>query len=122
MAVDDAEHRTLIVTDLSTLTKVQRESQSKDEFLAMLAHELRNPLGAIGGAVQVLGLTELREPRAVRARDVIQRQVLNMARLVDDLLDVGRVVTGKIVLDRQSIDLADAVRVLRRGIDVEPEC
>ena len=62
VAVDDGEHRTLIVTDLSALTKVQRESQSKDEFLAMLGHELRNPLGAIGGAVQVLGLSELREP------------------------------------------------------------
>ena len=54
VTLDDVEHRTLIVTDMSTLTKVQRESQSKDEFLAMLAHELRNPLGAIGGAVQVL--------------------------------------------------------------------
>ncbi len=110
VSVDDGEHRTLIVTDLSALTKMQRESQSKDEFLAMLAHELRNPLGAIGGAVQVLDLAELREVGAVRAREVIQRQVLNMARLVDDLLDVGRVVTGKIALDRQPIDLAKVVR------------
>ena len=47
VTVDDEEHRTLIVTDMSTLTKVQRESQSKDEFLAMLAHELRNPLAPI---------------------------------------------------------------------------
>lgn len=110
VTVDDEEQRTLIVTDLSSLTKAQRESQSKDEFLAMLAHELRNPLGAIGGAVQVLGLTELRESRAVRAREVIQRQVLHMARLVDDLLDVGRVATGKIVLNRQPVDLAETVR------------
>ena len=116
VAVDDGEHRTLIVTDLSALTKVQRESQSKDEFLAMLGHELRNPLGAIGGAVQVLGLSDLREPRAIRAREVIRRQVLNTARLVDDLLDVGRVVTGKIVLDRRSIDLADAVRSCVAGV------
>jgi two-component system, sensor histidine kinase len=116
VTVDDTRHRTLIVTDLSTLTKVQRENRSKDEFLAMLAHELRNPLGAIGGAVQVLALTRLREPRAVRAREVIQRQVLNMARLVDDLLDVGRVVTGKIVLDRHPVDLADAVRSCVAGV------
>ena len=98
------------MTDISTLTKVQRESQSKDEFLAMLAHELRNPLGAIEGAVQVLGLTPLREPRAVLARDVIQRQTMHMARLVDDLLDVGRVMTGKIVLERQRVDLGESVR------------
>jgi len=110
VAIDDVEHRTLIVTDLRKLIQMQRESQAKDEFLAMLAHELRNPLGAIGGAMQVLSLTELRDPRTIRARDVIQRQVLNMARLVDDLLDVGRVMTGKIMLDRQPIDLAKAVR------------
>lgn len=110
VVIDEVEHRVLIVTNLRTLTKVQRESQSKDEFLAMLAHELRNPLGAISGAIQVLGLTKLHEPRAVHARDVIQRQVLNMAHLVDDLLDVGRVVTGKIVLARQRVDLAEIVR------------
>jgi len=108
--IDDVEHRIMIVTNLRTLAKVQRESQSKDEFLAMLAHELRNPLGAISGAIQVLGLSKLREPRAIHARDVIQRQVLNMAHLVDDLLDVGRVVTGKIVLAKQRVDLADTVR------------
>jgi PAS domain S-box-containing protein len=110
VSVDGVDHRTLIVTDLSTLTRVQRESQSKDEFLAMLAHELRNPLGAIGGAVEVLGLAEIAEPRAVQARDVIQRQTAHMARLVDDLLDVGRVVTGKIVLDLRPVDLAESVR------------
>ena len=101
VTVDEVAYRTLIVTDVSTLTKVQRESQSKDQFLAMLAHELRNPLGAIEGAVQVLELTTLREPRAIHARDVIHRQAVHMARLVDDLLDVGRVMTGKIVLERQ---------------------
>ncbi len=108
--VDGAEHRTLIVTDMSTLNRVQRENRSKDEFLAMLAHELRNPLGAITGAVQVLGLSDLRD-HAVRARDVIQRQTLHMSRLVDDLLDVGRVVTGKIALALHAVDLADTVRV-----------
>jgi signal transduction histidine kinase/ActR/RegA family two-component response regulator len=110
VTLDGAQHRTLIVSDMSTLTRVQRESRSKDEFLAMLAHELRNPLGAIGGAVQVLSLSELQDPRAVQARDIISRQTMHMARLVDDLLDVGRVVTGKIELERQPIDLADFVR------------
>ncbi len=110
VVVEDVAYCTMIVTDVSTLAKVQRESQSKDEFLAMLAHELRNPLGAIEGAVQVLGLTRLREPRAAHARDVIHRQAMHMARLVDDLLDVGRVMTGKIVLDRHRVDLAESVR------------
>ena len=110
VTLEGIEHRILIATDISTLMKAQRESRSKDEFLAMLAHELRNPLGAIGGAAQVLGLTDLQEPRAIRARDIIQRQVSHMARLMDDLLDVGRVVTGKIVLERRPIDLAESVR------------
>jgi PAS domain S-box-containing protein len=116
VVVDDVAYCTLIVTDVSTLTKVQRESQSKDEFLAMLAHELRNPLGAIAGAVQVLGLTTLREPHARHARDVIHRQALHMARLVDDLLDVGRVMTGKIVLERQPVNLGESVRSCVAGL------
>jgi PAS domain S-box-containing protein len=111
VTIDDVEHRVLIVTDISTLTKAQRESQSKDEFLAMLAHELRNPLSAITGAVQVLSLSGFLDARTVRARDVIQRQALYMARLVDDLLDVARVVTGKIVLDKSPIDVAESVRI-----------
>ena len=110
VTIDGTHHRTLIVTDMSTLTRVQRESRSKDEFLAMLAHELRNPLGAIGGAVQVLALSQLNDPHATQARDIIQRQTTHMARLVDDLLDVGRVVTGKIELDLQPMDLAEFVR------------
>jgi signal transduction histidine kinase/ActR/RegA family two-component response regulator len=116
VVVDDVAYCTLIVTDVSTLTKVQRESQSKDQFLAMLAHELRNPLGAIVGAVQVLGLTTLRDPSASHARDVIHRQALHMARLVDDLLDVARVMTGKIVLERQLVDLGESVRSCVAGI------
>ena len=110
VTIDGAQHRTLIVTDMSTLLKVQRENRSKDEFLAMLAHELRNPLGAIAGAGQVLALSELQEPHANQAREIIQRQTSHMARLVDDLLDVGRVVTGKIDLDRQPMDLGEFAR------------
>ncbi len=110
VTMDGVEYRTLIVSDLSTLTRIQRESRSKDEFLAMLAHELRNPLGAITGAVEVLERASLPEPGTRHARDVIQRQARHMARLVDDLLDVGRVMTGKIVLDRKPVLLGDAVR------------
>jgi PAS domain S-box-containing protein len=108
-SLQDVQHRTLIVTDMSTLDRVQRESRAKDEFLAMLAHELRNPLGAISGAVQVLTRADLRAPQVVQARNVIERQVSHMGRLVDDLLDMGRVVTGKIVLDRRPVNLGTLV-------------
>ncbi len=108
--LDDVEHRTLILSDISSLARAQRESRSKDEFLAMLAHELRNPLGAIQGAVHALSLMNRGESMALQATGIIKRQVLHMARLVDDLLDVGRAVTGKIVLKRSDVNFADSVR------------
>jgi len=110
IVLDDVEYRTLIMSDISSLARAQRESRSKDEFLAMLAHELRNPLGAIQGAVHALGIIGHTDPMALRATGIIKRQVLHMARLVDDLLDVGRAVTGKIVLKRTQVNLADCVK------------
>ncbi len=110
IVLDDVEHRTLIMSDISSLARAQRENRSKDEFLAMLAHELRNPLGAIQGAVHALGIVGHTDPMALRATGIIKRQVLHMARLVDDLLDVGRAVTGKIVLKRTLVNLADCVK------------
>jgi signal transduction histidine kinase/CheY-like chemotaxis protein len=111
IVLDDVEHRTLILSDISSLARAQRENRSKDEFLAMLAHELRNPLGAIQGAVHALSLmNQNAEPMAQRATGIIKRQVVHMARLVDDLLDVGRAVTGKIVLKRTAFNFAEAVK------------
>jgi signal transduction histidine kinase/CheY-like chemotaxis protein len=111
IVLDDVEHRTLILSDISSLARAQRENRSKDEFLAMLAHELRNPLGAIQGAVHALTLmNQSGEPMAQRATGIIKRQVVHMARLVDDLLDVGRAVTGKIVLKRTPFNFAEAVK------------
>jgi signal transduction histidine kinase/CheY-like chemotaxis protein len=110
IVLDEVEHRTLIMSDISSLARAQRESRSKDEFLAMLAHELRNPLGAIQGAVHALGIIGHTDPMALRATGIIKRQVLHMARLVDDLLDVGRAVTGKIVVKRSQVNLAECVK------------
>jgi signal transduction histidine kinase/ActR/RegA family two-component response regulator len=114
---DDVERRNLIITDLSELLvaqsgrdRAEQQSQAKDEFMAMLAHELRNPLSAITAAVQVLEAAKAHENTASRARFIIGRQVQHLSRLVDDLLDVGRVVTGKIALDRRAIDFCDLVR------------
>jgi PAS domain S-box-containing protein len=113
---DESDRLNLIVTDLSALLDAQsgrdraeQESQAKDEFMAMLAHELRNPLSAISAAVQVLEASNGQDAPALRARSIIGRQVHHLARLVDDLLDVGRVMTGKIALDRRPIDFADLV-------------
>jgi signal transduction histidine kinase/ActR/RegA family two-component response regulator len=113
---EETERLNLIVTDLSALLDAQsgrdraeQENQAKDEFMAMLAHELRNPLSAISAAVQVLEASNGQDTPALRARSIIGRQVHHLARLVDDLLDVSRVVTGKIALDRRPIDFAELV-------------
>ncbi len=97
----------------------------------MLAHELRTPLSAISAAVRVLELTNTGEQPASRACDVIARQVGHITHLINDLLDVERVVSGKIRLNRQPLDMADAVRqavasftgdaLLDRRIDVSTE-
>jgi len=105
----------LIVTDLRELLeansgreRAERESRTKDEFLATLAHELRNPVGAIGNAVGMLELTRATGEHATRAREVIARQVGYISHLIEELLDVERVVSGKIRLDRKPLDLAEA--------------
>ncbi len=82
----------------------------KDEFLAMLAHELRNPLGAIANAAYILAQAESGAPVAGRAVAVIQRQIQHLVRLVDDLLDVSRITRGKVELRWEPVDLGDAVR------------
>jgi len=128
----------LIVTDLSELleantsrVRAERDSRTKDEFLAMLAHELRNPLGAISNAVRVIELTRGEGERATRAHEAIGRHVAHISHLISDLLDVERVVSGKTRLNRQPLDMAEAVRravatftgdaALDRHIDISTE-
>jgi signal transduction histidine kinase len=82
----------------------------KDEFLAMLAHELRNPLGAVSTAAYVLGRMDSLAPPVARSVAIIQRQSQHLARLVDDLLDVSRITRGKVELRRVPIDLGEVVR------------
>jgi len=97
----------------------------KDEFLAMLAHELRNPLAPIRTAVQLMRFRELPDEQRERARDVIERQVDQLVRLIDDLMDVSRITRGTIALQRESLDLtaviARAVETTRPLIDARQQ-
>jgi CheY-like chemotaxis protein/nitrogen-specific signal transduction histidine kinase len=79
--------------------------QRKDEFLAMLAHELRNPLAPIGSAAAMLGLAYANDARVRQVGDIITRQVTHMTRLVNDLLDVSRVTSGLVTIQRERTDL-----------------
>jgi PAS domain S-box-containing protein len=87
----------------------------KDEFLAMLGHELRNPLAPIATALQIMRDVAPHDSRAVRARETIARQLNQLTRLVDDLLDISRVTLGKIRLKLEPVDLA---RVVTGAVDV----
>jgi signal transduction histidine kinase/DNA-binding response OmpR family regulator len=95
--------------------KLQEASRRKDEFLAMLSHELRNPLSPIISAVHVLGKIAPDDGRIAWAREVVERQVTHLAGLVDDLLDVSRITQGKITLNREAVNLA---KVLEHSIEI----
>lgn len=94
--------------------ELREEHQRKDEFLAMLAHELRNPLAPIVTSVQVLKHPFLGEDQRRRQIEIVERQAVQMSRLVEDLLDLSRVSRGRIELKREPLDLAS---VLRAAID-----
>jgi signal transduction histidine kinase len=85
---------------------LKEADRRKDEFLATLAHELRNPLAPLGSALEILRLTGPDSPALNRLRDIMDRQLKQMVRLVDDLLDVSRITRDKIELRSESVDLA----------------
>lgn len=96
--------------------KLKAADQAKDEFLAMLGHELRNPLGALSAATQVLNVAGSGDKAARDATAVVSRQVERMTRLVDDLLDVGRVISGKVRLQLAPLDLGRVVSQVTQNL------
>jgi PAS domain S-box-containing protein len=90
---------------------LKQADREKDDFLALLAHELRNPLAPIRTAVQLLKMRKLPDAEGQRLHGVIDRQVQHLVRMVDDLLDVSRVLRGKVELRREPIDIADAIAI-----------
>lgn len=106
----ERERALLIERERTARLQAEQASRAKDEFLAMLGHELRNPMSAIGSAVEVLSRVEAGSEVSVNARNIIERQTRHLARLLDDLLDVGRVISGKILLSRHAMDLSVLVQ------------
>ena len=94
---------------------LKEADRRKDEFLAMLAHELRNPLAPIRNAVSLMRLKGPPEPELQAARDIVDRQVDHLARLVDDLLDMSRITFGKIELRRERLDLRAVIEEAALG-------
>ena len=99
-------------------TQAEAANRSKDEFLTMLSHELRNPLGAITAALEVMGSGAGGSAAAERALAVIGRQTRHLAHMVGDLLEAGRVVTGKVTLVQTPLDLAQVVQSVRSTLEL----
>jgi signal transduction histidine kinase/CheY-like chemotaxis protein len=114
-------HRALNEREQRARRAAEAASRAKDEFLAMFGHELRNPLSGIASAIEVLNQAEPGSPLAVSAREVIGRQTRHLTHLMDDLLDVGRVVSGKVLLTKRPFDLAALVRRLLDGLKITGE-
>ena len=89
---------------------LREADRRKDEFLATLAHELRNPLAPLRNALEILRVAGDDPQRAQKAREMMQRQLAQMVRLVDDLLDVSRITTGKLAVRKGAVELQDIVR------------
>lgn len=106
VAADITERKRYEAEREGYITALKASDRRKDEFLAMLAHELRNPLAPIRNAVEIMRNGDAGAGTIERARDMIGRQVTHLTRLVDDLLDVSRVTQGKIKLDKVPLDLA----------------
>jgi signal transduction histidine kinase len=88
---------------------LEAADRRKDDFLAMLSHELRNPLAAIQGAIELMQLKKLDDTQLVWARDVLARQNRHLSRLIDDLLDVSRITRGKLTLHTEPVELREVI-------------
>ncbi len=120
LPIRDASGRVTCWFGTNTDITEQREAEErlraadrrKDEFLAMLSHELRNPLAVIQNTAELIALTPSEDPRLRRASTIFQRQLAQMSALVDGLLEVSRITRGKIALHRQTLDLRDVLEAV----------
>ena len=116
---DDSQQRCLaLMFDVTRRREVERsleeQNQVKDDYLAMLGHELRNPLAAIESATELVRLAMGGEPRLGRAHEVLARQSAHITRLVDDLLEISRIGRGKVRVDLSPIDLMEVLEPILR--------
>ena len=96
---------------------LSQTDRQKDEFIATLSHELRNPLAPMRNVVEILKRKNLEDPQIAWSRDVLDRQVTHLSHLVNDLLEIARINQGKITLRKQLIDLADPIRAAIEAVE-----
>lgn len=110
MAALTVQSRALLQRERAARADADAASRAKDEFVAILGHELRNPLAAISTAAAVLDSTAVAPEHRASLVASIRRQSQHLARLIDDLLDIGRMTANKLILHKEPLELADAVR------------
>src|SRR5688572_4089779 len=112
----EAERGLLLDTAQGARAEADSANTIKDEFLAILSHELRTPLTAILGWSQILAEGDLEDAAAKRALDIILRNARAQRQLIDDLLDVSRIITGKLRLDVRPVDLKPVIEAVVEGV------
>jgi len=110
----EMERARLLVREQAARAEAEAANRNKDEFLATLSHELRTPLTAILGWSHLMRTRNLDESESARALDTIERNARSQSQLIDDLLDVSRIITGKLQIDRGAVDVA---RVIEQALD-----
>ena len=122
----EEERARLLVREQAARAEAEAANRNKDEFLATLSHELRTPLTAILGWSHLMRTKKLNDGELIRALDTIERNARSQSQLIDDLLDVSRIITGKLSIDQGRVDLAkvidaalDATRPLAAAKDIE---
>jgi len=119
----ESEREQLLLTAQSAQKEAEQANRLKDEFLATASHELRTPLTAVVGWSRMLRSGKLDAENSARALEAIERNATLQTKLIDDLLDVSRIITGKLILDRRAIEMAhvlsDAVNTVRPAADAK---
>ncbi|TFV91593.1 response regulator, partial [Oxalobacteraceae bacterium OM1] len=118
----ELERQYLFVKEQEARRIAEGQNKAKDTFLAMLGHELRNPLSAISAGTEVVRRVDPASPAAARAYDIIARQGQHLERIVNDLLDTSRMLSGKVDLATQATDLADVVEQCVEALKVTGRC
>ena len=112
----EEERSTLFASERAARKKAEAASRSKDEFVAMISHEIRSPLNSILGWAQMLRMGKLDQAETERATEIIVRNARAQSQLIEDLLDISRVITGKLALNVRSVELAQIIEAAMDSI------
>ena len=105
----EEERAQLLIREQAARAEAEQANRTKDEFLATLSHELRTPLSAILGWSHLVRTGKLDEPQMARAFETIERNARSQSQLIDDLLDVSRIITGKLQIEPRPVDLCAVI-------------